>query len=62
MLVCKKDNNLASRVWQDLDETLKEEVQQFFVERAISRERSEDTAVITMKLIECLPGENAKEY
>ena len=53
---------MASRVWQDLDETLKEEVQQFFVERAISRERSEDTAVITMKLIECLPGENAKEY
>ena len=29
MLLCKKDNDMAGRVWRDLDETLKEEVQQF---------------------------------
>ena len=65
-LICKKDKNQAGRVWRDLDKTHKKEVQQFLLNFQFPGQGETNGPVITLKgalkLIECLPGENAREY
>ena len=66
MLVCKKDAHTASNTWVNIEETKKEEVAQNLCHFKFPGQGQKMQPVITLKgalkLIECLPGENAKEY
>ena len=67
MVVCKKDKDGAGRVWRDLKNPFKEELRHFFLSNFQFPGQGETNGpVITLKgalkLIEWLPGENAKEY
>ena len=66
MVVCKKDKDMAGRVWRDLDKTHKKELRHFLSNFQFPGQGETNGPVITLKgalkLIEWLPGENAKEY
>ena len=66
MAVCGKDNNDAGRIWRNLPETYKNEVQQFLLNFKFPGRGQSEQPVITLqgalKLIMWLPGNMAKDF
>ena len=66
MVVCGKDNNDAGRMWRNLPETYKTEVQQFLLNFKFEGRGQSEQPVITLqgaiKLIMWLPGNMAKDF
>jgi hypothetical protein len=66
MVVCDRDNNDAGRIWRNLPETYKSEVQQFVLNFKFPGRGQSEQPVITLqgalKLIMWLPGNMAKDF